>query len=441
LEKYFLRSLVIVSLCFGFLAACSEPDQILPGKREAAAEAFGLVYQNKKRISVNNSIDLAPMKTNFSWTRVSSAESTDYSNILMGEKLSEAWSVSIGTGESKKKRLITDPIFVDDKIFTLDVNSIASAFSADGKLIWRRDLTPLGEKTGETFGGGLTFGQGQIFVTLGYGFLLSLDPQNGQEIWSQRLRSNGNTIPVYSDGLVYLVSGDSKAWAVSADDGRIRWNIDAIGNETNLVSSNSPATSKEYTVFGFGSGEIYTTFKKGGYVLWRSSLSGQDNGRVVSAIDDIVASPVIVGQNVFVADGSGQVVSFKIQSGKRNWTAPFGSSSNLWVAGKSLFFISNTNHLVRLEINTGNTVWMKELQSFSSKRFGGSKKFIRHYGPIIAGNQIVLASSDGFIRFYNPETGEQITELKIKNGATTNPIVVNETLYLITQDGNLRAFR
>ena len=436
-----MRSFVIVSLCFGFLVACSEPDQILPGKREAAAEAFGLVYQNKKRISVNNSIDLGPMKTNFSWTRVSSAESTDYSNILMGEKLSEAWSVSIGTGESKKKRLITDPIFVDDKIFTLDVNSIASAFSADGKLIWRRDLTPLGEKAGETFGGGLTFGQGQIFVTLGYGFLLSLDPQNGQEIWSQRLRSNGNTIPVYSDGLVYLVSGDSKAWAVSADDGRIRWNIDAIGNETNLVSSNSPATSKKYTVFGFGSGEIYTTFKKGGYVLWRSSLSGQDDGRVVSAIDDIVASPVIVGQNVFVADGSGQVVSFKIESGERNWTAPFGSSSNLWVAGKSLFFISNTNQLVRLEINTGDAVWVKELPSFSSKRFGGSKKFIRHYGPIIAGNQIVLASSDGYIRFYNPETGEQITELKIKNGATTNPIVVNETLYLITQDGNLRAFR
>ena len=32
-------------------------------------------------------------------------------------------------------------------------------------------------------------------------------------------------------------------------------------------------------------------------------------------------------------------------------------------------------------------------------------------------------------------------KLKIKSGATANPIVVNETLYLITQDGKLRAFR
>ena len=251
----------------------------------------------------------------------------------------------------------------------------------------------------------------------------------------------GNTVPVFDDGLVYLVSGDSKAWAISANNGRIKWKIDAIGNDTNLISNNAPATSKKYAVFGFGNGEIYTTFKKGGYVLWSSSLSGRNDGRVISAIDDIVASPVIVGRNVFVADGSGKVVSLKVESGERNWTAPFGSSGNLWVAGKSLFFISNTNNLVRLKIKTGDVVWMTELPSFSKKRFGGSKKIIRHYGPIIAGNQIVLASSDGFIRFYNPETGEQITELKIKNGATTNPIVVDKTLYLITQDGNLRAFR
>ena len=96
---------------------------------------------------------------------------------------------------------------------------------------------------------------------------------------------------------------------------------------------------------------------------------------------------------------------------------------------------------MRLEIKTGDSVWMTELSSLSKKRFGGSKKVIRHYGPIIAGNQIVLASGDGFIRFYNPKTGEQITELKIKTGATTNPIVVDKTIYLITQDGNLRAFR
>ena len=117
--------------------------------------------------------------------------------------------------------------------------------------------------------------------------------------------------------------------------------------------------------------------------MWSSSLSGRNDGRVISAIDDIVASPVIVGRNVFVADGSGKVVSLKVESGERNWTAPFGSSGNLWVAGKSLFFISNTNHLVRLKIKTGDAVWMTELPSFSKKRFGGSKKLFGIMGRLL----------------------------------------------------------
>ena len=131
----------------------------------------------------------------------------------------------------------------------------------------------------------------------------------------------------------------------------------------------------------------------------------------------------------------------KIENGERNWTAPFGSSGNFWIAGKSLFFISDTNKLVRLEMKTGKTVWLTELPSFSQKRLLRSKKTYQHHGPIIAGNRLVIVSSDGYIRFYDPKTGQQRNKLKIKAGATANPIVVNETLYLITKDGKLRAFR
>ena len=118
--------------------------------------------------------------------------------------------------------------------------------------------------------------------------------------------------------------------------------------------------------------------------------------------------------------------------------------SNFSVTKLSLFNNEGDNPINLKKINNISSIRESIDFDFIKKCFdinSASKKIIRHYGPIIAGNQIILASSDGFIRFYNPETGEQITELKIKNGATTNPIVVDKTLYLITQDGNLRAFR
>ena len=420
---------------------CSEQDRILSGKRVDPGSSFGFTDQDKNPLAKNNRIELPPMKSNNQWALISSAISKDNPNLMLGENPSEIWSVSIGKGDSRKKRLVTDPIFYQQMIFTLDANSTASAFDTKGKLLWRKDLTPAGEKSGEIFGGGFAAGQDQLFVTLGYGFLLSLDPSTGEKNWSQRLSSAGNNTPIFKDGLVYLISGDSKAWAIDAENGRISWKVDGIGNETNLISSNSPAVSGKYALFGFGNGEIYATFKKGGYVLWSSSLSGRGDSRVISAIDDIVASPAIVGRNVYAADGSGKVVSLKIENGERNWTAPFGSSGNFWIAGKSLFFISDTNKLVRLEMKTGKTVWLTELPSFSQKRLLRSKKNNQHHGPIIAGDRLVIVSSDGYIRFYDPKTGQQRNKLKIKAGATANPIVVNETLYLITQDGKLRAFR
>jgi len=436
-----LRLSLVIILLVNMLFGCSEQDRILSGKRVDPDSLFGFTNRDKNALAKDNRIQLPSMKANKQWAAISSAISKDNPNLMLDENPSEIWSVSVGKGDSKKKRLVIDPIFYEKKIFTLDVNSIASAFDVDGKLLWRKNLTPPGEKTGEIFGGGMTIGQGQLFVTLGYGFVISLDPLTGNKNWSQRLSGSGNNTPIFDDGLVYLVSGDSTAWAIAADNGRVRWKIDAIGNDTNLMSSNSPAISDKYVVFGFGNGEIYTSFKKGGYVLWSSSLSGKIEGSVLSAIDDIVASPVIIDRNVYVANGSAQVVSLKIESGERNWTASFGSNGNFWIAGGALFFISDSNKLVRLEMKTGKTVWVTELPSFSQRRLGRTKKPIQHYGPIIAGNQLILASSDGYIRFYEPKAGKQQNKFKIKSGATTNPIAVGKTLYLITQDGKLRAFR
>ena len=169
-----MRLSLVFILILNILFGCSEQDRILSGKRVNPANSFGFADQIKTSLSKDNSIQLPPMKANSQWTVISSAISKDYPNLMLGEDPSEIWSVSIGKGDSRKKRLVTDPISYQQKIFTLDANSIASAFDTKGKLLWRKDLTPPGEKSGEIFGGGFAAGKDQLYVTLGYGFLISL---------------------------------------------------------------------------------------------------------------------------------------------------------------------------------------------------------------------------------------------------------------------------
>jgi len=64
-----------------------------------------------------------------------------------------------------------------------------------------------------------------------------------------------------------------------------------------------------------------------------------------------------------------------------------------------------------------------------------------HYGPVLAGGRLWVASNDGLIRSFNPTTGAATGSLEINGGATTNPVVVGQTMYVVSAKGQLHAFR
>ena len=134
LENFFLRLSLVIFLVISILSGCSEQERILSGKRVDPGSSFGFPDQDKKSLAKDNRIELPPMKSNNQWALISSAISKNNPNLMLGENPSEIWSVSIGKGDSKKKRLVTDPIFYQQKIFTLDASSTASAFDTKGKL-------------------------------------------------------------------------------------------------------------------------------------------------------------------------------------------------------------------------------------------------------------------------------------------------------------------
>ena len=123
-----MRLPLVIIFLINILFGCSEQDRILSGKRVDPADSFGFADQDKNSFAKDNRIELPPMKASNQWVVVSSAISNDNPNLMLSENPREIWSVSIGKGDSKKKRLVTDPIFYQQMIFTLDANSTASAF-------------------------------------------------------------------------------------------------------------------------------------------------------------------------------------------------------------------------------------------------------------------------------------------------------------------------
>ena len=208
-----------------------------------------------------------------------------------------------------------------------------------------------------------------------------------------------------------------------------------------LVGGAAPAVADGRVFFPFPSGEIAASFPATGVTLWTSFVAGGRLGTAYATLNDITSDPVVAGGTVYAGNQSGRVVAMNARTGARVWQAAEGAYSPVLVAGDSVFFISDRNELIRLDAGNGTRIWGSELPLFEANRERRRKAVFTHYGPILAGGRLVIASGDGLIRMFAPESGELVGALDVPGGAAAHPIIAGDTLLVLSTEGRLHAYR
>ncbi|MGH1465821.1 MAG: PQQ-binding-like beta-propeller repeat protein [Cognatishimia sp.] len=431
------RNWILAAVSAVVLAGCAEQDVILQGPRE---ELRGATPQIELP-SETRAVRLAKQVSNADWTHRHGTQKFRTAHPALSAAPNLVWSASIGEGDKRRQRISTDPVVADGRVFTIDSTATLSATSTSGAALWTRDMTTSGDRPNEASGGGIAFGEGKLFVTTGFGRLMALDPATGEELWEQKLGSVGNGSPTVYGGLVYVVSGDDLAWALDVETGRIQWQLSSTPDINNLQVPSAPAVTDKFVVFAFGSGEVQAAFRKGGLRFWDAGIQGKRIGRALSTIGDISGDPVVVGKTVYVANHSGRLVALDLDTGARKWTAEEGALSPVWPAGDSVYLVNEQNQLVRLDAKTGAHIWVKALPDFIKQKPRKQVQRYAHFGPVLAGGQLIVASSDGMLRSFDPASGELLHSVEIPGGAASNPVVAGNTLYVVGKKGALHAFR
>jgi len=175
--------------------------------------------------------------------------------------------------------------------------------------------------------------------------------------------------------------------------------------------------------------------------LWNSFLAGGRLGTAYASINDITSDPVVVGGTIYAGNQSGRVVAMNARTGTRVWAADDGAYSPVVVAGGSVFFVSDRNELMRLDASDGSRIWGTELPFFEANRPRRRQAVFTHYGPVLAGGRLIVASGDSQIRMFSPENGALVGTLELRGGAASHPIVAGDTLLVVSEDGRLHAYR
>ncbi|MBQ2262284.1 MAG: PQQ-binding-like beta-propeller repeat protein [Loktanella sp.] len=429
-----LRSFIGAAVVLSVLAACGEEQVILPGDR------FDLrptpVTSNEVR-----PIGLQQAQVNADWTHRNGGPAHLIAHPALGTALQPLFVANIGEGDSRRARITGEPVVAGGVIYTVDARATVTATATNGQALWSRNLTPERFNPRAASGGAVSFGGGRVYVTTGFGEVTALNAATGEVIWNKNLNAPVNAAPTFNGDVLYVIARDSTAWALDAATGLTRWQQSGTPSVTTFGGSASAAVSGENVVIPFPSGEILATNPQGGLPRWTNVVSGDRVGRAASVISDIAGGPVIDGNRVYVASFGGRSVAFDLRDGSRVWTADEGAVGPMWPAGGSVFMVNDMSELVRLDASTGAPVWRTELPDFLGENTRRQRSVVAHFGPILAGGRLIVASSDGLIRQFDPASGALIGTLDLPGGAASAPVVAGQTLYVISKTGQLHAFR
>jgi outer membrane protein assembly factor BamB len=425
------------------LAACGGRDEILPGERLdplAVLSADGPAVEGPAGVSSTALSLIAPV-TNGEWTHRGGNAAHAPGHVQLGAGTNRIWSVSIGEGDNRGHRITADPVVAAGRVFTLDSRATVTATALNGGRAWNTDITPVQESSDSASGGGLAYEGGQIFVTSGFGELVALDAATGAVQWRQRVDAAISGGPAVQNGVVYVAARNSVGWAVRASDGKVLWQTSGTASGSGVMGVAVPAVQGNTVIFPFSSGQMLAVDRNTGLNNWATQIGGTRTGRSIAVIRDITGDPVISGSRVYAGTSSGRIEAVDMATGLQDWTTAEGANSPVVVAGGSVFAVNDQAELVRLDAATGGVIWRQPMPYYTKDRAKKQQKIYAHYGPVLAGGRLYVASSDGMLRAFDPASGALVGQGEIPGGAASAPVVAGQTLYVVARNGQLHALK
>jgi outer membrane protein assembly factor BamB len=358
---------------------------------------------------------------------------------LSTDALTKIWQNSIGRGTTKTLPLTAQPIVVDNRIFALDTDSYLTALSAsDGRRIWRVYIGDKDEND-EVIGGGISYANGHLYVTTGYSHVLALNPVDGSTIWRKNINATSRAAPTIMGNHVFITTLNNSIISLDSATGDHQWDFSGISETTALIGAASPAANREIVVPAFSSGEIFALRVQNGSVAWSENLSSMNRYSGLAALSDIRGMPVIDKGLVVAVSFGGKVIAIDERTGRRIWQRDFGGSETPWIAGDHIFMLTSENELVALNRKDGSIRWVTKLKKY--KDADSQKHPLAWTGPVLAGGRLIIAGTEGRIVEVYPENGQVVREWLAGETITISPVVANDILYLLADDGTLMAYR
>lgn len=338
-------------------------------------------------------------------------------------KIRKIWSAKVG-GNAEFLRLGLQPAGDGSRIYAASHDGNVTAFNPEnGKQIWRNKL-----ETELTGGPGV--GEGRVVVASKDGYAIALDAATGEEQWRVAVEGESLARPLIKDDTVIVQTIDNRVEALYLFDGRKRWTLVQSAPALTIRGSAIPVIVGQTVIAGFDSGRIVAADLDTGTIVWESLLSPPKGRSDLDRLSDIDGSIAVVGQDIYAAGYQGRVASLASESGQVLWNRDISSFSGVSADWNSVYTVRDDGEIVAMKRSNGNEIWR-------------NASLLRREPtlPVPFNTTVVVGDLEGYLHFFNNIDGEPVARVRLASKAITAlPLVIANRLYVQGDGGNLAAY-
>ncbi|MFZ1744130.1 MAG: PQQ-binding-like beta-propeller repeat protein [Pontixanthobacter sp.] len=437
------RTALVISL-MGSLSACG----LFAGKGPKTTPTIGDRVPVLSRIESGAVVDpslagisvvIPPAQANAEWAQAGGNASKSNGHVSLADSPSQVWTAQIA-GSTNRRRLAASPIVGGGLMVAVGTDGVVSAFDAQsGSRRWTYQMKVADDLEASAFGGGATFNGGRVYATNGIGEVAAIDAETGNEIWKVRPAGPLRGSPTVAFNSAFVMTQDNKILALNVADGSLQWQESGSASQAGVFGVAAPAAGQGTVIAGYSSGELSAYRYENGRVLWADALARTSISTEVGALNDIDADPIIDQGRVYALGQGGRMAAYELVTGQRIWEIRVAGISTPAIAGEWIFALTDDARLLAIARATGKVRWITQLAEYRKPK--DKKDQIFWTGPVLAGNNLWVASSQGEIYKLSPAEGSAALYGNVKAPVSLAPIVANQTMYILDDDGTIHAYR
>ena len=339
-------------------------------------------------------------------------------------RVQKVWSSGVGD-KTERLRLALRPATDGTRIYAASHDGRISAYSPDrGKRLWTAK-TKLPLSAGPSTDGNV------VVAGSNNGELVVLDAETGDELWQIEVTSEVLGPPAVGQGAVIVQTVNGKLTAFDVNDGRALWSVQQSMPRLSVRGTAGPVLARNWVISGFDNGRLSCYEIEDGSIAWDVLMDPPSGRTELERLIDINSSPVVAGSDVYAAAYQGRIGAVALESGQLLWSRELSSHSGLTVDVSSIYVTDQHSELVALSRGSGRELWRrKDLRNRDVT------------APAILGASVVVGDLEGYLHWFDLQTGE--LQARAKTGGeriSSQPLVLNDMVYVLSDAGSLYAFR